>query len=349
MNRTEQDISFSSTTVRAQCHIRHAQDLILSAGLDIAEVVQNLFGREALVEASHETIDLADYFRIRAFVTAKLRDETCHLSARQLLPGSTDFVLKNLPQEGTLIDVMETIATAYNLLHGGEYNKVERRDGQVVFIIDDEDFPYAVNLETEQIYFAMETTLLFLHAFLTMVAPIQSAQGLICLSVKRQQELDAPHLCFWDVPLEYGAPRYEVCYADRWADVMVQFRPTRATVDEQIQLLLNDEFLQSREDENTVSLVTILLAQGLVEQGAIAETMGISPATLRRRLAHEGQSFRTLRKQVLNVEARRLIEDGLSLTAVSERLGFSDVRSFNRAFKAWNAVTPKTYQQMSRG
>ncbi|MGD9800293.1 MAG: helix-turn-helix domain-containing protein [Parvularculaceae bacterium] len=28
---------------------------------------------------------------------------------------------------------------------------------------------------------------------------------------------------------------------------------------------------------------------------------------------------------------------------VAEELGFSDFRAFNRAFKAWNGVTPKAY------
>ena len=75
--------------------------------------------------------------------------------------------------------------------------------------------------------------------------------------------------------------------------------------------------------------------------------MGLSVATLRRRLSGEGFTFRALREEVLNETARRLLSGGKSVSDVAEALGFSDARAFNRAFKDWNGVTPKAFTSQS--
>ncbi len=94
---------------------------------------------------------------------------------------------------------------------------------------------------------------------------------------------------------------------------------------------------------STATLVRDALARGVVEQPDVAAQMGISVATLRRRLDQEGARFRSLRREVLNDTAKRLLLEDQSVADVSETLGFSEFRAFNRAFKDWNGVTPKSY------
>ena len=71
-----------------------------------------------------------------------------------------------------------------------------------------------------------------------------------------------------------------------------------------------------------------------LELGAeIAET---SPRTLRRRLAHEGTSWRRILDRV-RFEAceRRMLESSLTLTEIAGELGYSDQAHFTRAFYRW--------------
>lgn len=73
----------------------------------------------------------------------------------------------------------------------------------------------------------------------------------------------------------------------------------------------------------------------------IAGLLGISEATLRRRLRQEGCSYDQLRDQVMKGAALRYLADSsLSVERVSERLGFSDSKSFRRAFHRWMGCTP---------
>lgn len=91
------------------------------------------------------------------------------------------------------------------------------------------------------------------------------------------------------------------------------------------------------------------LLDGLRDQASVAERLRVSPATLRRRLADRGVGFRILLHTVQNEAARRMIADGAAVGVAAETLGFSDVRSFTRAFKAWNGMTPSTWRSRTAG
>ena len=73
----------------------------------------------------------------------------------------------------------------------------------------------------------------------------------------------------------------------------------------------------------------------------LAGFMNISARTLARYLDAEGTSFRGLSLQVRTERARRLLAEGdLSVTQIAYRLGFTDVASFVRSFRAQTGRTP---------
>ena len=73
----------------------------------------------------------------------------------------------------------------------------------------------------------------------------------------------------------------------------------------------------------------------------LAGFVNISPRTLARYLEDEGTSFRDLSLQVRTERARRMLSDGdLSVTQIAYRLGFTDVASFVRSFRARTGRTP---------
>lgn len=77
----------------------------------------------------------------------------------------------------------------------------------------------------------------------------------------------------------------------------------------------------------------------------IAAQLMMSGRTLRRRLAEEGTSFRRQVESVRRQEAIRLLENtGLSVAQIAERVGYTDVSSFSRAFVKWTSTTPGAYR-----
>jgi AraC-like DNA-binding protein len=291
------------------------------------------------VTADRETVEesLADYLRRQAGKSASLGDETGRLSQRQLLPGSTQLVLSQIPASGTLEEAMRVVAEAYNVLHGGAFNKVERREGTVAFMTDDRDFPFAV--DGTRVFFVMEVTLLFAHALLRLIAPAVAAEALRGVSLRRPE---APAAVPFDkmAPVRFGADIYALRYDEAEASKRVTFPPRsalsfQAVTEEQLAILAALDGAGAH-----AAAVRSALLGGAPDQAAVCERLGLSPATLRRRLSEEGTCFRTLRKLVLNEQAHSLLGTALPLTEIASRLGFSDVRSFNRAYYAWNGMTP---------
>jgi AraC-like DNA-binding protein len=73
----------------------------------------------------------------------------------------------------------------------------------------------------------------------------------------------------------------------------------------------------------------------------LAGFMNISARTLARYLDAEDASFRDLSLQVRTERARELLAEGdLSVTQIAYRLGYTDVASFVRCFRAQTGRTP---------
>jgi AraC-like DNA-binding protein len=97
--------------------------------------------------------------------------------------------------------------------------------------------------------------------------------------------------------------------------------------------------------KQTEDFVRSAIKRGVIDQTRVAALLGVSTATLRRRLEIEGASFREVRQDVLNGAAKALLNKGRAVAEVADELGFSDFRSFNRAFKSWNGETPAAFSQ----
>jgi len=304
---------------------------------------------DLLTRDDAERLSLADYYRIQNRFSLLFGDETCHLSERQLLPGSTDFVLRNVGESRTLFDAMKVIANSYNLLHGGAYNSVVRKDNAVEYVIDDTSFPYAESLCDEDRFFSIESTLIFLHCMLTTLSQ-DAVSAILRLYVRRPaRDGECGHLAYWTAPVRFGARRYRVVFdAERALRPMASPAPSALTSSAVYGKLLDAVTHGGRGAPGTVrEQVRHALARGVVEQKAVAAQLGVSVATLRRRLRSEGVSFRGLRRSVLNETARRMLAEDAPIPEVAERLGFAEFRSFNRAFKEWNGMTPKAFVRQS--
>lgn len=78
----------------------------------------------------------------------------------------------------------------------------------------------------------------------------------------------------------------------------------------------------------------------------VAEVLGISLATLKRRLKAEHTSFRQIRDTLLRTMAIDHLRSGTSsVDVLAGRLGFGDTASFRHAFKRWTGHSPSHYQK----
>ena len=88
-------------------------------------------------------------------------------------------------------------------------------------------------------------------------------------------------------------------------------------------------------------------SDGFRSLGEVAAELHLSRRTLTRRLVAKGLSFSELLDQERREMALMLLRSAdASLDAVSERLGYSTVPNFIRAFQRWAGMTPAAYRRL---
>jgi len=76
----------------------------------------------------------------------------------------------------------------------------------------------------------------------------------------------------------------------------------------------------------------------------VADELHIDPRTLRRRLAGEGTSFRSLLDEVRRALAIELLEQDIPVEQIAERLGYAETGNFTHAFIRWEGMAPSRFR-----
>lgn len=158
------------------------------------------------------------------------------------------------------------------------------------------------------------------------------------------------------VPVTWGAPLDAL-----WFDRNLLDRPLRGAfpvLHEQAAQRLARK-LAERPDPLSAQGVPPLVAQ--IEQAftdkprllglgvdALAEELGLHARTLQRRLKELGESHSAIQARVRYRLAQAwLSQPELRIEDISDRLGFTDRRSFTQAFARWSGMTPSAFRRAS--
>lgn len=131
-----------------------------------------------------------------------------------------------------------------------------------------------------------------------------------------------------DLPLEGGFPALH-----KQAEYRVEQRLTQLPRRQGLVAAIGEVFARKPQ----------LLGQGIE---SMAQELGIGARTLQRRLREEGRNYAALQADCRYQMAMKLLQDPLAdVESVSERLGFSDRRSFTRAFTRWSGHSPSAFRK----
>ncbi len=313
--------------------------------VSFAEILKRLELPEDFLEDPDGLIPLVDYFRIIGQLSLAFYDETCNLSERPMVLGTAKFVLDSLGTCGTFREAMERLAEVSNIVNGGPYNQVREIDDQLQFVCDDSRFPYALTDENF-LLFGMECILMLLHGMFEYLINNGESLPQPFISIKRSAESTAKHLSFWEKRIRHRSPHYIMSYDKALGNLPLN--PPEGgysiySLFEKVIELADSPRFDQKTGSMTQRVRRELLDEKVKDQQQVASLLGVSVATMRRRLKEEGTSFREVRQLALEALALYFLDGGVHPNDVAEKLGFSDLRSFSRAFKSWHNQTPSEY------
>lgn len=325
-------------------------DIIKASGLKPDAILEAAgVGLHALDPAVNRVLALSDYFRICEQMALQSGDETFHVSMRPLMVGTSEFVQNQIRACCTLAEVMEIIAKSYNVIHGHRYNHVRRKGSAISFIIDDREFPYTLDHDDKFVILSAECLLIYVHA---LMLSLPAANQQIPLRTIRTRSIGKPtgftHLSFWGVPVRYHSPVFALQYDASLESIAVDPERSRMlasrTIYGVVAAVLDRIDPRVMPARSLSERVAQHIASGLIDQAQVAAVLGMSVASLRRHLGEDGVQFRDLRSEILNQQAQDRLRKGQAIADIAEELGFSDGRSFARAFRQWNGVSPAEFR-----
>ncbi|GGD66035.1 helix-turn-helix domain-containing protein [Lacimicrobium alkaliphilum] len=337
----------TSKTCIPSGNIELMQTMMASVDVSLARLMRQLH-----IQTDEPGLEIIDFLRLQEAFALEVGDESWHMSKRPLLPGTNDYVLASLGHCQHLNDALKQLALSYNVIHGGNYNQAELSERHLEYIIDDREFPYLSDARSEYIQFNLESVLLYVHGIICALLPDKPHIPLLKIYSRAPA---TKHTLLQSVlnatPIKSEASCYALRYANTVASEPLDWQRIGTLTSAKVYSELQRRIIAPSGDQqhqDFLEKVRQAINSDYRSQDAVADYLGCSGATLRRKLAEYQTSFRAVKEQVLDHQAKTLLSAQLAIEDVALALGFSDVRSFNRAFKSWNGLTPKEYSLTKR-
>jgi len=306
-----------------------------SYGVDPGEVIDEHFYRPGRPSAENDRIHFRDYDSILARAAACVPDPAIGLRAAEYIHPS------HLGALGHAWLASSTLRTA--IIRAQRYSRMynERLEMRVQELSDRLSVSYCLQTSLPRLHELGDANL----AILLKLCGINLGRRLQPLEVEllRPEPADpSPWLEFFGPNVRFGGLANRLSIKARDAD-----SPLTGANEELVAV--NEEMIRRyllKLDRHSIlnrARLGIIehLPSGRITEETLARTLNISKRTMHRKLRENGETFRSLLKQVRIELAEHYVgSDDYSITEIAFLLGFSDTSAFSRAFRDWFGCSP---------
>lgn len=295
------------------------------------------------LEQPHARVSAQAYARLWRLLARHCNDEFFAMDPRGLRPGSLALLCRAAMAQPTLGDGLETALAFLGLMLEHQQPSLIRRQSLAEIVI-------AEPCATPRRAFTYFTLWMIVHGVLCWLAGRRLPILAIELRCAEPQFSDDYRVMF-SQNLQFARPQTRMIIAADCLDLPLR----RAAEDLQrflaeapgnILVRYRDPDSLGRRIRNDLMRVDPC---DWPDAEALARQLCLSPATLRRRLAEEGQTFQGLKDSVRReLAVAWLTQAEASLVEVADRLGFADSSSFYKAFRKWFGCNPGAYRALIR-
>ena len=295
----------------------------------------------AVIENNSQRVHTDQVARLFKTVQETLDDEFMGFTQNNCKVGLFATMAELVSHCSTLGELLEKAVHFYNLVSNDIPMRLSHSRGNAVLSFT------MTQPEFDPEHFMTEFWLVIWHRFpswyigepirlqqthFTFSAPQHRSELQIMFPAELQFNSSANRLVFdaqyLEKPLIRSAQELETFVQNAPADVMT-IPGSDTTLEAQIERIISQR--------HPVNLVFVPIHQ-------MAAELGISSQTLHRRLKDSATSYQKIKdNRRREVAIQKLVNEHLSVETVAEIVGFTESRSFTRAFKHWTGLTPREY------
>lgn len=166
---------------------------------------------------------------------------------------------------------------------------------------------------------------------------------------KHNREAVAAFFDFFQCPVGFGQANYSIQF--RTSDLETPIIKADKSIQQYLVERMDEEKkgIDANADQllkEIHTLVTEALPSGIPSVSQIAEYLGMSARTLKRRLSEKGHSFRDLVQKIQrDISLDLLRNSNQTIGEIAFQTGFSEQSALNRAFKRWTGQSPVDYRK----
>lgn len=326
------------------CFVEAALESVRARHLDVDELLISVGLSPSLLQVPQARVSAKHFGELWRLIALTLDDEFFGQDSRRMKSGSFAMQCYALLGCKTLRQALERSLRFYALILD-DISGTLADDGKIARIVLTERVQ-----GTKHRIFAHELLLTLLH-------------GVACWLVGRRIPILRADFCYpeparsaeyrvmYSNQLQFGQPNTAISFEASYLDLPVV--QDERTVKEFLRSAPENFLVKYKNGKSLTARIRRrlrqLLPDELPECEIIAEELHMTPATLRRRLSEEGESYQSIKDHLRrDLAIDYLSHSERSVLDIALELGFAERSAFHRAFRKWTGASPGEFRRSLR-
>ncbi len=325
----------------AICFVAAALQSVRARDLNADELLANVGLSSSLLQVPQARVSAKHYGALWRTVALALDDEFFGQDSRRMKAGSFAMLCHSVLSCKTLGQALDRSLRFYALILDDISGKAERGAGEARIVLQERV------ADTRQRAFAHELLLMLLY-------------GVSCWLVGRRIPIlraefsypepaySAEYRLMYSADLRFDRPNTLIAFEESYLGLPVV--QNERSVKEFLRTAPESILLKYKNGSSLNARVRRRLRQCLPGEvpdfERLAEEMNMTPATMRRRLHEEGESYQSIKDQLRrDLAISYLSHSSRSVMDIALELGFSERSAFHRAFRKWTGASPGEFRR----
>jgi len=319
-------------------YFNEALNCAVRQGFDSDKILLTL---DIAVAPNQQWVDDEQMTRLVQYLWLSLNDEFLGCTNQPSKMGMFPFMARHVLHYKSLEKMLEQGISFYNLVTDDiQMNLVKRGDFAEL------EFVFA-HPKRDPNHFFLEFWLIIWHRFSSWLIDVKIPLSQVCFTHPKPSHWQEAKLLF-SCRHSFNRPVVKLCFHAKYLA-----RPCARTQKELTHFLRNSPAdlitIPGSDHSFTAKIRAILINYEndvlyCPSFDTVATSLNMSSQTLRRRLKVEGTSYPMIKDEIRrDLAIEYLLISNRSISDISNALGFSEPRSFTRAFKHWTGIPPSKY------